>query len=303
MANRVDHPTLSRGIEGYLDHIADEEQNKDDRQKRRNARTVKAYKFELRCFQDFVAEHGDGDPLVSTVRWAQVCGFHTSQKVRPSTLRRRMIVLRHFLHFALTQRWLQEDLAKKIELPKPGQPVLGPVDAGPLIDAVVKMKTVSLRAKRDKAFVLFLMSSGARLSDVLRLDRSDWQHNRAIVLGRGGHERKATLTTQARKAVDVYLAVRRDVSPALFIGLQPASRRKPTNRLTSAGARFICAELARDLKQEHFTPQQLRFATGLMLQEAYGDARIVAEVLGYSRLASVAVYRRMARRALEEAGV
>jgi integrase len=118
------------------------------------------------------------------------------------------------------------------------------------------------------------------------------------------------ITENARQAMDEYLAARRDSSPALFVGLQPASRAAGDNRLTPQGARFICRRLAGRLGIAPFHPHRLRHTLGTLLQDRIGDARLTAETLGHVGLASVAGYtkisearRRQALEVAEEAGL
>ena len=164
--------------------------------------------------------------------------------------------------------------------------------------------------KRNKAFILLLLSTGARISEVLQLDRSAWGHEWLVVRGKGDRERTAMVTARARDAVDDYLAARDDPSSALFISFQPAAVGAETNRLTPAGARHICAGLARRLGMRRFHPHQLRHTLGTLLQEELGDARLTAETLGHTGLASVVGYtkitasrRQLAQERIEQAGL
>jgi integrase len=43
----------------------------------------------------------------------------------------------------------------------------------------------TLPEQRDRALILLLLSTGARISEILRLDRSDWKPDRLWVLGKG----------------------------------------------------------------------------------------------------------------------
>jgi integrase/recombinase XerD len=102
--------------------------------------------------------------------------------------------------------------------------------------------------------------------------------------------------------MDDYLAARTDPSPALFLSFhRPTAAARPTeNRLTSAGARHICLEVARRLGLPRFSPHVLRHTLGTLLQEEMGDARLTAEVLGHSVLGSVAGYTKVAATHLRE---
>jgi site-specific recombinase XerD len=108
--------------------------------------------------------------------------------------------------------------------------------------------------KRDRALILLLLSTGARISEILRLDRSQWKPERLWVVGKGDRERVVQVTDKARAAVDDYLGARTDHSPALFISFQPASKNTSANRLTVAGAQYLCRQLATTWASRSSTP-------------------------------------------------
>jgi site-specific recombinase XerD len=168
-------------------------------------------------------------------------------------------------------------------LPKP----LEATDRDQLLDA---LPNDTLAQKRDRALILLLLSTGARISEILRLDRNDWKPERLWVLGKGDRERVVQVTEKARAAVEDYLSAREDHCPALFIGFQPASKANHSNRLTIAGAQHVCRHLAQQLGIAAFHPHQLRHTLGTLLQESMGDARLTAETLGHRGLGSVSVY-------------
>jgi site-specific recombinase XerD len=58
--------------------------------------------------------------------------------------------------------------------------------------------------QRDRALIL-LLSTGAQISEILRLDRSDWKPERMWVLGKGDRERVVKVTDKTRAAVQEYL--------------------------------------------------------------------------------------------------
>ena len=105
---------------------------------------------------------------------------------------------------------------------------------------------------------MFLLSTGARIDEALRLDRDDWQPARMRVIGKGDRERTVTVTEKARQAIEDYLQARTDPSPALFIGFQPARKNSVGNRLTVQGANHICDQLALRLGIPGFHPHRLR---------------------------------------------
>ena len=218
--------------------------------------------------------------------------------------------LRSFLRFAAREEWLHGDLGGTIDLPKLAERLPKPLEDAAREKLHRALGGTTIEAKRDRALILLLLSSGARISEVLRLDRDDWAMDRVTVRGKGDRERVLMVTDKARQAVDHYLAARDDPSPALFISFQPAVRGIRENRLSDDGARHICQQLARVLGIPPFHPHQLRHSLGTLLQETVGDARLTAETLGHVGLASVAGYtkitegrRRLAQEEMQRRGL
>ena len=162
------------------------------------------------------------------------------RRLAPATRKRRLVSLRSFLRFAAREEWLRGDLGGTIDLPKLAERLPKPLEDAARTKLHRALGGTTVEAKRDRALILLLLSSGARISEVLRLDRDDWAMDRVTVRGKGDRERVLMITDKARDAVDDYLAARDDPSPALFISFQPKVRGKRENRLSDDGARHIC---------------------------------------------------------------
>jgi hypothetical protein len=198
---------------------------------------------------------------------------------------------------ALTERSTRTPSSPPLRSRRSGQ--RRPDDRAGLLTA---LRSSSLEEKRDTAHILFLLSTGVRIAEALRLDRRDWRPDRMTVVGKGDRERPVVITARCREATENYLAGRSDPSPALFIGFHrlTQARHPRDNRLTADGARYICRQLAHQLGLERFSPHVLRHTLGTLLQEEMGDARLTAEVLGHSGLGSVAGYTKVAATHLRE---
>ena len=275
--------------------------------------TVAGYRDELWRFQQFADQHGQGDPPVRTLDRDLLRAYQRSvarattgpagdrHRLAPATRKRRLIALRSFLRFCQREEWLRTDLASTVDLPRLPERLPKPLEDDARERLVASLTASTLGEMRDRAFILLLLSTGARISEILHLDRSDWGRERLTLRGKGDRERTAMVTDRARRAVDAYVAARQDPSPALFVGFQPASVRAAHNRLTPAGARHVCHQLALGLGIPAFHPHQLRHTLGTLLQEELGDARLTAETLGHVGLASVAGYTRITERRQREA--
>ncbi|HZE02833.1 MAG TPA: tyrosine-type recombinase/integrase [Pseudonocardiaceae bacterium] len=134
------------------------------------------------------------------------------------------MALRSFLRFAAREQWLPGDLGATIDVPKLPErlpKLLEATDRDQLLDA---LPHDTLAQKRDRALILLLLSTGARIAEILRLDRNNWKPERLWVLGKGDRERVVQVTEKARAAVEDYLHAREDHSPALFIASNRQAR-------------------------------------------------------------------------------
>src|SRR6266581_2574043 len=267
-------------------------------------RTVAEYRADLGRFADFAG--GDaGVPDIAGLDRELLRAYQrhlarlktgpkgSRRPLAVSTRARRLVALRSFLRFAAREEWLPGDLGAGIDVPKLPERLPRPLadDARDLLLEALPAGT--LPQMRDRAFILFLLSTGARIAEALRLDRGDWQPDRMRVIGKGDRERTVLTTEKARQAMEDYLEARTDPSPALFIGFQPAKKGSAGNRLTVQGANHICRQLALRLGIPTFHPHRLRHTLGTFLQETMGDARLTAETLGHRGLGSVSGYTKI----------
>jgi integrase/recombinase XerD len=267
-------------------------------------RTVVEYKRDLERFSDFVggdvgvADVAELDRELLRGYQRHLARLKTGRKGsrRPlavSTRARRLVALRGFMHFAAREEWLPGDLGSTIDVPKLPERLPKPLADEARDELLEALPAETLAQQRDRAFVLFLLSIGVRVAEALRLDRDDWEPDRMRVIGKGDRERTVFVTDKAREAMRLYLDARKDHSPALFIGFQPAKKDSVENRLSVQGAHHICRQLSLRLGIPPFHPHQLRHTLGTFLQETMGDARLTAETLGHRGLASVSGYTKI----------
>jgi site-specific recombinase XerD len=151
---------------------------------------------------------------------------------------------------------------------------------------------------RDRALVALLISTGARISEALALDRADWNRQRVIVRGKGDIERTVVITARAHDEVDAYLGARTDDCPALFVSYSPGR----TRRLSVRGAEAICDRLGARNQITKLHPHRFRHTAGTIVQDELGDPRLTADYLGHHGLGSVAGYTEISPSRRAEAG-
>ncbi len=88
---------------------------------------------------------------------------------------------------------------------------------------------------RDLAMVDILSSTGMRVGELVRLNRSDidFEERECVVLGKGDSERKVYFDARAKIHLNQYLDERCDDDPALFVSLNHPSKRIGINGIES----------------------------------------------------------------------
>lgn len=138
---------------------------------------------------------------------------------------------------------------------------------------------------RDHAIVMFLQSTGCRISEMTQLNRDDVDFVRleCNVLGKGNKERTIYMSSVAAMVLKEYLNSRTDNYEALFIG-------KGSSRMTPHGVRFMLTNLAERARVEHCHPHKFRRTLATNLIRHGMPIQEVAAVLGHEKLDTTMEY-------------
>lgn len=273
----------------------------------RSPNTVRAYQAEIRRLIGFLAEHGHSLQL-EALRHEDLRAFqrHLAGRLKsPASRARALVAIRSWLRWLARENLIEKDLSNGITLPKLEQRLPKPIDADELKRLLAALPHDTVHEKRDRALVQFLMSTGCRISEALALDRTDFPRsgNRLVVTGKGSKQRTVYLTTDARAAIEDYLAVRDDASMALFVNFDRSVADDHGRRLTSAGARYIVKQIRKHLGAWSFkSPHVARHtAATTLLEVTGGDVRLVQEVLGHANLNTLQGYTKIVDSRKQEA--
>jgi integrase/recombinase XerD len=169
------------------------------------------------------------------------------------------------------------------------------------------------RGRRDRALLLFLARTGARVSEALDVDASDLQLDRprqVLLRGKGRKQRMVPLADDLTKALEALLRERgigRHDSVPLFVGTQG-------ERLTRFGATHvvrramaIASERLPELARKHASPHVLRHSLAMSLLQSGVDLPTIQAWLGHAQVTTTHRYAaadvEMMRRGLEQSGV
>jgi site-specific recombinase XerD len=265
----------------------------------RSPNTVRAYESELRKLIQFLTDHGHS-LAVDELRHDDLRAYqrHLAERLKsPASRARALVAIRSWLRWIAKEGLIANDLSNGITLPKLEQRLPKPIDPDELVRLLSALPSETVAEKRDRAMVQFLISTGCRISEALGLDRTDFPRtgNRLVVTGKGSKQRSVYLTTDARVALEEYLAAREDASMALFVNFDRSVADDRGRRLTAAGARFIVRRLRKELGAWSFkSPHVARHtAATTLLEVTGGDVRLVQEVLGHANLNTLQGYTKI----------
>lgn len=142
---------------------------------------------------------------------------------------------------------------------------------------------------RDRAILEVFRSTGARIGEIVQINREDidWQTGDVLICGeKGGRYRTIYLDEVARYYLRRYIDSRKDEDPALFVAC-----RAPYTRLKISGLRNIIKQIAkREGMQCRVYPHKLRKTLGMNLKNSGVDLGSIQEILGHSNPAVTSRY-------------
>jgi integrase/recombinase XerD len=280
----------------------------------RAEKTKAAYRSDLMQFNEFV---GEGFLLKSMSgalieRW---CAHLRQEKYSPTSIRRKMVVLKVFCSYWVRKGSLRESPFWRIKLsygrvehlPRAlsaremrkllAQARKNNSSAGMTLydgweapSAALRVSSSEYRALRNLALVDLLFATGLRVGEVSALNVQDFFVREAVfkVKGKGGKDRLAVVVDEETVRVQrKYLEARSQIetrSPALFLNSSGM-------RLTTQGIANVIARLREEAGIErHVTPHMLRHTVATLLLRNGVDIRIVQEFLGHASIATTQRY-------------
>ena len=134
---------------------------------------------------------------------------------------------------------------------------------------------------RDLAMIDFLVSTGVRVGELVKINRNDINFNerQCVVLGKGNKERTVYFNARAKVHLQNYLATRTDSETALFVSLT-----NPNTRLTISGVENRLRELGKVAKVGRIHPHKFRRTLATMAIDKGMPIEQVQRLLGHCKI-------------------
>jgi site-specific recombinase XerD len=140
---------------------------------------------------------------------------------------------------------------------------------------------------RDLALIDLLASTGMRVGELVRLNRSDidYQNRECIVTGKGDKQRKVYFDARTKIHLQKYVDSRTDTNEALFVSLLA-----PYNRLQISGVEIRLRQLGRELNISRVHPHKFRRTLATMAIDKGMPIEQLQRLLGHQRIDTTLKY-------------
>lgn len=252
--------------------------------------TLKNYKSRLRNFFDSVGKQPQ-DVTANDVRMFLV--KHKAQNnVSDRTLDKVRQILKAFFTWAVDEEYLTKNPCRNIKEIK--------FEITPRM-ALTRLQLEQLRracrTKREKAIIDVLYSTGCRVSELVRMKKSDIDvENRMIhIVGKGRKHNDVYLNSSAVLSLDDYFAERQDDSEFLFV-----SDRRPHDAIDTHAIQNIFGQLSQIVGFK-VTPHVMRHTTATLAVQSGMQITEVQEMLGHASVATTQIYAEILKEDVRQA--
>ncbi len=274
----------SQKLETFLNHILVERglsKNTIDSYRRDLQSVIAALDSRNLNFED--AKFSDLEHLLSDLRRGGLS---------EATVARKIAAIRTLYRF-LAKEYGIENVAKELNPLTPARRIPKALSIAE-IESLVQAPAREGMGIRDWALLELLYATGARVSEVINLNKDDFERRENEIgtirlVGKGRKERIVPLGKFAQHALDQYLTM---IRPKLNQSNQQALfLNSRGTRLSRQSAWRIVIENAKRAKIENgISPHALRHSFATHLLDGGADIRVVQELLGHSSVTTTQIY-------------
>ncbi|MFQ6067880.1 MAG: site-specific tyrosine recombinase XerD [bacterium] len=261
-----------------------------------SSNTLQAYRRDLCQFRDWLKK--DFLQVDSTLIGNYLATLREKGD-KPSTLNRKLSVIRMFYKFLYTEGKIDHNPVQGISSPRRGRKIPSFLSERE-VEVILETPSVDEEyGPRDRAILEAIYGAGLRISELVNLNLTDLnlKGGWVKVLGKGSKERIVPLGKQACRWVRLYLRKRPSETTdklALFC-----------NRYGKRLSRQTCWKIIKKYSQKagitkKISPHTLRhsFATHLLSHDA--DLRFVQELLGHTNISTTQIYTHITQERLKK---
>jgi len=289
-----------------LSHIISEYYNYLRWEKNLAARSVEAYRRDLRSFLQFLEERLGREPVLADLTKENLKEFiyEVSGLLSPRSQARLLSGLRNFFGYLVLENHLDHNPADWVESPKLDKkiPRVLTLDEIDRIISVIDLSTPE--GERNRAMIELMYGGGLRVSETVNLRLGDLYFDEGFIRveGKGGKHRFVPLSDYTRKILERYIRyVRSKIRPKkeaeniLFLN-------RRGGRLTRNMVFIFLKNYARAAGiEKNISPHTLRHSFATHLLENGADLRSIQLLLGHENITTTEIYLHTSAKQIKEA--
>ena len=280
--------TLSNYITEYIEYC--------EYRKRLDFKTLKAYKIDLKQFENFCTDLSDC--FAKNVVDDFITNLHKQYK--PKTVKRKIASLKAFFHHMEYRELLNENPFAKLDIRFREAKLLPKTipfhSIQTFLSTLYEQKELAVSEYqlrcciRDIAVIELLFATGMRISELCSLKPSDidFESNNILIYGKGAKERIIQLGNQeVISALVLYQETfKKDIEVCGYFFVN-----RLQHKLSDQSVRFMINHYA-DLAgiSQHITPHMFRHSFATLLLEQDVDIRYIQRMLGHSSISTTEIY-------------
>ena len=284
---------LHNSIQNYFEYC--------EFQKRLDAKTLKAYRIDLRQFSEQCGCNEITDIFPETLE-AYIANLHHLYK--PKTVKRKIATLKAFFHYLEYKELIERNPFCKLQI-RFREPVRLPKTI-PLNTVELFLSTIyqqrthaktsyqQKNALRDAAVIELLFATGMRISELCNLNTCDvnLSDGSILIYGKGSKERRVQICSHS------VMHVLQEYKNCFHIGTESHKHffinQNGKNMSDQTVRRMIQKYASLAAIELHITPHMFRHTFATCLLEADVDIRYIQEMLGHSSINITEIYTHVA---------
>ena len=276
-------PALANGIEEYLVSLRVE--------KGLAGNTIEAYRRDLGQYVAFL----DGRAPTAELAEAFISALR-GKSLASSTISRKIASLRGLHRFLVAEGLSDTDPMALVETPRRPDPFPKALSISEATALVEAPDTTTVAGTRDRALLEFLYATGARVTETVGVDLTDFDldNRNVLVTGKGSKQRYVPLGGHSVTALRAWLPHRLELLDKR-VGGDPVFLNLRGRRLSRQGVFDIVKKQAirAGIDSAKVSPHVFRHSAATHMIEAGADLRTVQEMLGHATISTTQVYTRV----------
>jgi integrase/recombinase XerD len=257
--------------------------------------TVDAYNRDIISFIKFLEERG----LPLSEKTDRSCieayiGHVREQGKKTRSIVRSISALRGLFNFLLADGTISYNPLEDIEIPKYSPPIPEVLSEQEVVE-LLNLPAGSKTSLRDRMILELLYATGLRVSELIKLKKSDINLEGGFVIasGKRSKERVVPLNTFSKDAIKSYF---REENPQ-WVYLLPNKR---GGMLTRQAIWKIIRKYATKMAKDHISPHTMRHTFATHLLEGGADLRSIQILLGHEDISTTQIYTHVDSKRLKE---